>query len=238
MNTSSTLRKPGLWYWAGSRLTAFLSTVLAGYKVEGKHHMPKEGPCIVVANHMSVVDPPVLGTSLLRPMHIMGKAELWERFHSRVFSESLGVIPVRRGEIDRSALRMALAVLQAGEVLALFPEGTRGEGRMQGLKPAHRGAALLALTANVPILPVGITGTEAAAGPSDMIKAILSRPGFVVNIGEPFILPQPEGPRKSDDLTAATETIMLRIAAQLPERYHGVYAQAAKSGADSLATMP
>lgn len=225
---------PDKWYRIGARTMALVTTLLARWEVLGREQVPSRGPYTVVANHWSFLDPPLLAASLPRPVTFMAKAELWNLLPSRLFCTAIGLIPLRRGEVDRGAIARALEVMKAGGALALFPEGTRGSGQTVGLKPGRRGAALLASLSGAPIVPVGIWGTEQIPSLSDLPKKVFSRPQLTVNIGQPFFLPETNGTPSSEELTAATEAIMLHIAKLLPARYHGVYARPAVESQLSL----
>jgi len=125
---------------------------------------------------------------------------------------------IRRGEIDRTALRRCLEALRAGDVLGLAPEGTRSRsGVLQRGKP---GIAYLAYKTDVPILPVAIWGLETWGKSWRRLR----RPHVHVVVGKPFRLPRLEGKPRSKDLQVLADQVMYRIAALLPEKYRGVYA--------------
>ena len=221
-------RPPGLWYWLGTRAMALVTRALADWRVEGAEHVPKEGPLIVVANHFSFLDPPLLGASFPRPLTFVAKAELWQALPSRLFCHAFGLLPIRRGEPDRAALRAASEVLKRGGTLGFFPEGTRGRELPKRLKQAHRGVAFLARASGAPIVPVGIAGTDVVNTPSDIAAYALKRPAFTVRIGAPFHLSQERGGRSSERFAADTDYVMAQIARLLPERYWGAYADQAR----------
>lgn len=126
-------------------------------KVEGRENVPRQGPVILVANHLSMLDPIVLGCAISRPIRFMAKHEL---FSNRLFTyvlTHLGAFPVKRGHADKEAFHTALEVLSKGQVLGMFPEGTRSlNGELQ---PLYSGAAILAEKTGAPVVPVGIVGT-------------------------------------------------------------------------------
>lgn len=130
-----------------------------GWSVEGRDNVPLAGPVILVPNHVSLLDPPLVGvTSPCRP-YIMAKAELFHGIAGWAI-ERMGSFPVKRGGGDRRALRQARALLADGQVLLLFPEGTRS--RDGELGPPEPGVALLAHAAKAAVVPVFIGGTETA----------------------------------------------------------------------------
>ena len=221
-------RPPGLWYWLGQHAMALATSALANWRVEGMERVPKEGPLIVVANHFSFVDPPLLTASFPRPLTFVAKAELWEALLSRLFCHAFGLLPIRRGEPDRAALRAASEVLKRGGALGFFPEGTRGLELPKRLKQAHQGVAFLAHTSGAPIVPVGIAGTDVVNTPSDIAAYVLKRPAFTVRIGAPFHLPEESGGPSSERFAAHAGYIMAQIARMLPERYWGDYANQAR----------
>ncbi|MDQ7857926.1 MAG: lysophospholipid acyltransferase family protein [Armatimonadota bacterium] len=129
-------------------------------RIEGAERLPRTGGVLAIANHTSAVDPPIAGLALLRPARIMAKEELLRIPLIGPFLRSGGAFPVRRGEADRRALRMAQEFLAQGDVVLMFPEGTRSpDGRLQPVQP---GAALLALRAGAPVLPIAIIGGHRA----------------------------------------------------------------------------
>jgi 1-acyl-sn-glycerol-3-phosphate acyltransferase len=132
----------------------------ARLKVEGREHVPAEGPVIVAANHRSFLDIPLLVVASPRPISFMGKRELFKNPLARWFLHETGGFPVRREISDLRAVDVALACLARGDVLGLYPEGTRNRG--EGLLPFLNGAAWLAMHTGAPIVPCGITGTEKA----------------------------------------------------------------------------
>ena len=157
----SRLRPDLLFY----RFARFLTvTVFCGVWLrttyEGRENVPARGPYIVAPVHRSNIDTLLVGGLTRRRLRYMGKDSLWKtRFFGALFS-ALGAFPVHRGSADREALRLSLQVLQGGEPLVLFPEGTRQSGPV--VQPLFEGAAYLATRARVPIIPVGIGGSEAA----------------------------------------------------------------------------
>ena len=133
-----------------------LVAVLYRVKKVGEENIPKEGACIVCANHTSNWDPLVLVVCTKRPLRMMAKAELYKNVFMRMLSKIFGMFPVKRVGGDIEAIKNSLRVLKRGDVLALYPEGTR-KGMEKGVKPKN-GAILIAIKAGVPIIPVGIQG--------------------------------------------------------------------------------
>lgn len=129
-----------------------------GFRVEGGHHEPRHGPLIIVSNHVSDLDPLVVGVAMRRRVQYMAKAELFRPPLLRWWVTSCGAFPVRRGEPDRQALRTAREILERGGALVMFPEGTRGSSRE--LRAPEPGAALLALRTGATILPLAVIGTD------------------------------------------------------------------------------
>ncbi len=205
------------FYRPGSAFFGFLARVLWAARVEGDERIPRTGAFILVSNHCSNLDPPILGWAIGnragRVIHFMAKAEMrswpvlgWLATQSAVFF-------VRRGEADRAAQRFALDALAAGRPLALFPEGTRS--RDGHLKAGKSGAAFMAMRTGAPLLPVGIAGTHRLF-PDGSRFPHPSR--IVIRIGQPFTLPHvPDGRLDRAALAAGTELIMAAIAELLPE---------------------
>lgn len=214
-------RAPGHWYRAGRAAARAAFRLLSRWRLEGLASVPPSGPLIVVANHFSFVDPPLLAASIPRPLSFIAKAELWEAAPSRLFAEGMGLLPIRRGEADLGALRSALGVLQAGGAIGFFPEGTRGREKPKQLKRGQPGVALVARHSGAAILPVGIAGTDVIETPRDIPLQLGRRPPFTVRIGQPFFLERRPG---RADLQTDVDGIMLRIAELLPERYRPAYA--------------
>ena len=129
-----------------------------GLDVRGQEHVPARGPFIVASNHVSFLDPPVVGVACPRRVSFMARATLFQGLPGTVL-RGLHVIPLARGERDPGAIRTAIAQLRQGGVVAIFPEGTR---QSQGLGEAKRGVGLLAANAQVPIVPALVTGTDRA----------------------------------------------------------------------------
>jgi len=208
-----------LFYYVVRVIVKTLLPLLTNWQVRGKENVPSEGAVIVVANHLNLADPPVLGASLGRKVVFMAKREL---FHSRLssyFVRGLGAFPVQRGELARGTLRQANQVLVNSLALVVFPEGGRSKNAQ--LQSAFPGSALIALRNGIPILPVGITGTEKIKGAA----WFLHRPKITVNIGRPFSPPSVGSKLTKAELTEFTDYIMGRIAELLPPEYRGNYAE-------------
>jgi 1-acyl-sn-glycerol-3-phosphate acyltransferase len=185
----------------------------------GAENVPAEAPYILAINHMSKADPPLMLLSMPDTQIRFFAGEKWEKH--LIFGPLMkysGAIYINRGEVDRQALRAALEALRQGAVFGLAPEGTRS--RVGALIQAHDGAAYLASRARVPIVPVGLVNTDQLG--SNM--AHLRRTQLETRIGKPFYLPETAERPKSRELAAYTHLIMVHIAAQLPERYWGYYA--------------
>ena len=186
-------------------------------EIVGAEHIPSSPPYMVVTNHLSAFDIPLL--SSVFPHAIRALAAIEHRsnpLYAPILAAS-GAIWVRRGEVDRHALRESLAVLERGEVLGVAPEGTRAD-ESHALQEGKAGAAYVATRADALIVPVGIAGTEKIK--HSLVR--LRRPRVQVAIGEPFRLPE-SGRVRSEELRTYTDLIMQRIAELLPQEYRGVY---------------
>ncbi len=196
------------------RVTLFIFT---STHVTGKKNVPENGSLLVVANHLSLADPPLLGACLARKAIFMAKEELFRHWFTRYFIRGFGAFPVYRGQLDRKAIRRAEKVLASGLVLVMFPEATRSvEARLQ---EAYSGSTLIALRSGTLILPIGITGTENVKG----MKWLIHHPRLTVNIGRPFKLPEVNGKISRLVLSERTDFMMKHISELLPDKYRGVY---------------
>jgi len=187
------------------------------WQIKGRENIPAKGPLLIVANHLNLADPPLLSVSLNRKTIFMAKEELFRTRFSRYFISGFGAFPVHRGRVDRKALQQAKEVLASGMALVMFPEATRSQDGT--LQPAFPGSAMIALQNEVPILPVGILGTENLKGPFWMFR----RPRITVKIGDPFSLPSLNGRIPRSRLNEFTNTIMTHIADLLPANQRGIY---------------
>ena len=175
-------------------------------EVHGQENVPKEGGAIIAANHISLWDPPFVGAFCPRRVSFMAKKELFENSVFSSIITSLGAFPVNRGAADRNAIKTALTVLGEGKCLGLFPEGTRSKNGKLGEPEA--GSGWIAYKANVPIVPVAITGTNG--------KGLF--PKFTIRFGKPI----PAGDPKDKKLMTTLPTqIMTEIQKLLDEEQAG-----------------
>jgi len=128
------------------------------WQVYGRENLPASGGAIIAANHSSAWDPILLGCSLNREIFYMGKEELFKHPLGAWFFTSLHAFPVKRGAVDRRAIKKAIGILESGELMGIFPEGTRVESGKE-VQP-QSGVALLALKAQVPVIPVALVGSR------------------------------------------------------------------------------
>jgi 1-acyl-sn-glycerol-3-phosphate acyltransferase len=194
---------------------------LCRYEYRNRKRKLPDGPLIIVSNHLSWFDIPLIGIAVPRQIAFMAKKEYFHSpFHRRLV-DLYGGFTVERGAVDGTALKKAFEVLDGGRCLGIFPEGTRSKSLQ--LQQGHVGTAFIALHKNAYILPIGISGTEKIRFKFQGVTNILYRPKVVVNIGEPFTLPDVQGhpTRKARD--RSTDIIMRSIADLLPESYRGVY---------------
>lgn len=207
-----------MFYTLASMVVRLLLQILTRYRVEGLDNLPGSGPVLLVANHLNLIDPPVLGALLPRRITFMAKEELFRAPLVGWVVKWYGAFSVRRGRPDRAALRCATGVLSRNGVVGMFPEGTRSKtGRMN---QGHPGAALVAVLSKATIVPVAITGTELVGSPFSLLR----RPAITVRVGKPFLLEKSE--QGKPDMDALTSHMMARVAALLPEDRRGFYSDA------------
>jgi len=174
-------------YWLARFVLQPFFLVYFRMKRIGMEHIPADGPLIIASNHRSFMDPWVIGMLLRRPVYYVAKTEL---FHNPVVAwllSALGAFPVDRGQGDRDAMDAARRILERGDAVVIFPEGTRT--RPGALGTPKRGVGRLALETGAPIVPVALIGTEAIR------KGWLIRPHKVrIRAGRPLRFPQVDEP--------------------------------------------
>lgn len=185
--------------WGARRFYSFVRFVVVVFcrtwlklSVTGSHNIPTKGAFILAPVHRSIMDIPISSAVTRRRMHFMGKDSLWRHKYFGYFFSGLGAFPVTRGSADLEALRRCIIVIKSGEPLVLFPEGTRQKG--DDIQPLFDGAAYVALKTQVPIVPVGIGGSEDIM-PSGSSK--IRRRKCAAVIGEPIYPAKTDGSRAS-----------------------------------------
>jgi len=198
-------------------LARWIIRVPVQLEAEGLERIPRQGPLILVINHINFLDP--LLSYLFTPRYVVGftKEESFQEPLAPLF-HFVGAIPVRRGTVDRVALQEALSVLERGEALLISPEGTRsGHGRLQ---QAKTGVVLLALASGAPLLPMAIWGQEYFWQNLRRLR----RTRVWMRVGYPFYLRADTERLSRRDRETILQEVMGQLSALLPPPYRGVYA--------------
>jgi glycerol-3-phosphate dehydrogenase (NAD(P)+) len=179
-----------LVYWFARAVLQPFFTIYFRMERIGREHIPASGPLIIASNHRSFMDPFVIGMMLRRPTYFVAKTELFRNPIVAWLLNSLGAFPVDRGQADRDAMVTARAILERGDVVVIFPEGTRT--RPGALGTPKRGVGRLALETGAPVVPVALIGTEAVR------RGWRIRPHRVrIRAGRPLCFPQVDEPSPS-----------------------------------------
>ena len=205
---------PPILYFAIRWLAIFVFHIANRVRLKGRYNVPRQGAFIVAANHLSWTDIPIIPMHFQRKVVYMAKEEYFSGKMAWLV-RFMGSFPVKRGEGDRQALRTGEEQLKKGNILVIFPEGTRS--RTRTMAKAHAGMGMIALRTGVPVVPVAIWGSENA------LKKF--RAPVTISYGEPIVF-KPKGKKITrEDIDEATETVMHKIAAMLPAEYRGVYGE-------------
>lgn len=189
-----------MFYYIAKMIVLVIIKMIFRIEVHGLKNIPQKGPVIICPNHISLLDPPVVGALLNRRIYFMAKDELFKNpFLKLLLGTGLKAFPVKRGTADLSAIKTALTYLKKGKAIGIFPEGTRSKtGKLQKAEP---GVALLAIKGNAPVVPVGIKGKY----------GLFSK--IIINIGEPITFENYANSKLSSDaLSAIGDEIMHEIA--------------------------
>ncbi|HKW44693.1 MAG TPA: lysophospholipid acyltransferase family protein [Candidatus Eremiobacteraceae bacterium] len=188
-----------------------LTRLLYDARISGLENVPLTGPLVVAANHRSYLDPPLLGAWFPRTIHYMAKKELFAISWLGPILRNVHSFPVNREIADPGAIKHALKVLRAGEVVGIFPEGTRN---IDGAARARSGAVLLAATAKCPILPVALLHTEQA------FRRFRAVP-VEIRIGVPLVFQGTERKATKAELERWTLDLAAAIERLMPEQHDG-----------------
>jgi len=201
-------------------IVRFIMNIIVDIEVHGIEKLP-EGNVIVAANHLGRLDTATLLYILDREDLIMPVAEKYKNHPLYgAIGRAANAIWLNRFEADYSALREILARMEKGGLLVIAPEGTRS--KTEALQEAKLGVAFLASKSGYPVLPVAVTGTE-DRGVAENLKHF-RRSKIIVQAGDAFKVEIPKGKGREQAMHTATDEIMCRIGAILPEKYRGVYA--------------
>ena len=210
-----------LAYWFTTLIVKISIRVTCHIHAEDMHKFPMKGPLIVISNHTGQIEVPAL-FALLQPRKFTGwaKVETWDNWFLNWVFNTWGMIPIRRGEADTSALRKAEEALEKGMIFGIAPEGTRNKtGR---LLRAYPGAVLLAVRTGVPVIPLAHWGGEVYLKNLKRLK----RTDFHLRVGEPFRL-KIEGVKMTKEIRQQiADEMMYRVAELMPQEYRGAYKKA------------
>jgi 1-acyl-sn-glycerol-3-phosphate acyltransferase len=187
-------------------IAVFLMRMLFRLEARGTEHVPRTGPLLLVANHSSVLDPPLVGGMAPRPLTFLAKAELFDIPLFGALIRGVNAHPLRREGADSAALRTALRVLDGGGALLVFPEGTRGPEGV--LREPKAGAAMLAILSGAPVVPAYIKGSG-GAWPKGRA---LPRPAkVVITFGPPLTFQRAAGTDRKAHYEATSRALMAAI---------------------------
>ena len=203
-----------------------LLRLFADWQVNGVENVPPMGPLIIIANHQSNFDPPLLSASIPRRVYFLAKSGLFMGHAVTWFLRSYGAFPVNREGADIRAYRWVISQLRAGKPVVLFPEGTRSRS---GMNKAKAGIAQIALQSQATILPVGIVGTNRLG---TWMRVFNPTGKITVNIGQVFSVPPIEGRPSKELLESISDMIMQRVAVLVPDEIRGVYGEGATDSAE------
>ena len=202
-------------FWRG--FCKLLLAILTKRTVEGLENFPRKGPALVVVNHLGDADGPLLVGTLPASLDALGKIELYDFPILGKLMEWYGIIWLHRGRADRRALKAALEGFAEGRIILIAPEGRYS--LTGGLEEGQYGASYLALKADVPVIPVGVVGTENARVYGHLKR--LRRAPVTLMVGKAFRLSQQADRRER--MRDGTDKIMQALADLLPETYRGSY---------------
>lgn len=197
------------WLARVLRVTA-AKLLLALFRVRliGAGNIPPGG-AVLSGNHVSYADPVLLWCASPRPLHFMAKSELWQTGWLGWALLAVWAFPVKRGEADRASIQTATELLKRGELVGIFPEGTRNQ---EGMGEAQQGAAFIAMRADVPIVPIGIDGTDRIKPKG---RKMLRFPRVTMAIGEPVRASDFADLGRKERVEAMTGRVMEGIVRQL-----------------------
>lgn len=196
--------------------------------VEGHDNIPREGAVVFLINHIAFIDPIAVLYVAERDIVPMAKVEVYELPFIGIFPKMWGVIPVKRDEFDRNAIRKAFNILNAGECLLIAPEGTRGKS----LRKGKDGAAYLASRSNAAMVPVAIDGT--VGFPAFRTSLRWKQPGAEIKFGRPFRYKPEFRHAKGDQLRLMTDEALYILAKMLPEHLRGEFSDMSKATQNTL----
>jgi len=197
-------------------------------KVEGLENVPKQGPGILLINHIAFIDPIIVLHTLPRNIVPFAKSEVYNYPVIGIIPKLWGVIPVKRDEMDLMAIKRVLAVLKAGEIVLIAPEGTRHHQLQEG----KIGAAYISSRTGAPIIPVAIEGTEGF--PAFRTSKRWRGPGAHIRFGRPFRYRADLSNARNGTLQSMMEEAMYILASMLPEDRRGVYVDLSKATHDTI----
>jgi 1-acyl-sn-glycerol-3-phosphate acyltransferase len=201
-------------------------------RIEGVENVPDEEPVIIAINHLSVLEHFLVPVAIPRPVYFLGKSDYWDSWKTRWFFRGVGVVPVYRdgGEKGNASLRTGVEILGRGDIVGIYPEGTRSpDGRLYRGKT---GPVRMALEAGVRIVPVGVSGTDRAMPTGSYLA---KRVPVTIRYGEPLDFSR-YADRKTDPfvLRSATDELMYEIMLLSGQEYVDEYGSRAKSGSLEL----
>ena len=189
----------------------------AEFHIEGVDNIPINGPLIFVANHQAYVDPSLISVISPRKVNFVAKSEVFKFLPVAVLLKSYGAHPIKRNRLDLNFFRWAIKILNNGETLCLFPEGTRSNGI---LKKGLPGIVHLAVRSGVNIIPVGIEGTNKNQGISGVL---FPRGKIIVKVGKAFKFEKSNKSLPRDTIDDILDKIMNNIAELIPSNMRGIY---------------
>lgn len=200
-------------------------------RVEGLENVPREGPALLMINHIAFIDPIVVMHVLKRNITPLAKIEVYSYPIIGILPRLWGVIPVRREDVDRRAVQMVLEVLRAGEIVLVAPEGTRSPKLQQG----KAGIAYLASRSGAPVVPVAIQGSEGF--PAIRFSESWKNQGASVKFGRAFNFRQEYSQAGLDQLRQMTDEAMYQLAVLLPPERRGYYSDLSNRGEETITKL-
>ncbi len=224
---SETYRVPFRYRLSRPLVTAtfrLIFRILARIKMTGKENIPYGKSYVVAMNHISIFDPPLIGSFWPELLEIIGGANVFERPIQGQVLKLYGVIPVHRGEYDRALMQRVITAIKSGYSLLIAPEGARSH--VTAMRRALPGIAYIVEKTQVPVVPAGVVGTT-----DDFWQRAKrgEKPQLEMRIGSPFNLPRiiEKGAARREARQRNADLVMRHVAGLLPEDYRGVYADSA-----------